>query len=344
MAKTGTQSLEGQLLSARKRLQWGHVEGALFDATWRLTDLRESLKGLASSQDSELLRHFPVAAIAVLETHFKATVQAIVNSGTPYFERGISLTKDRLKSISDILPLVHRQTVTIGELIAHQLPFNSISSYEDAVGALLDVKLKNLLTTVRDTYGIRNGYDSPLLIQNISDLWKQLSETFERRHILAHEAATKYIVSWEDANTAIECVTAFTTAMDAALWATVWEKKPLTQAEINDDAWTQYSHFSKEFYLLLRHVYAIAKRCGEYELFKQQQIAWRRHAVGWARMMTDGFVGGSVRPFISAMTRKQLLEARRKELEIWVDWRQPEAYAPNITQNKSNIIANSPFT
>jgi hypothetical protein len=272
MAKTGMQTLESQLLNARKRLQWGHVEGVLFDATWRLTDLQAALKGLESSNDGELLRHFPVAAIAVLETHFKATVQAIVDSGAPYFERGISLTKDRLKSISDVLPLVHRQTVTVGELVAHQLPFNSIASYEDAVGALLDVKLKNLLANVRDAYGVRNGFDGPLLIPDIGYLWRQLAETFERRHILAHEAATRYIVSWEDANAAVECVTAFTAAMDAALWVTVWEKKPLNQREVNDDAWTQYSKSSREFYKLLRQAYAIAKRCGDYQVFKQQQI------------------------------------------------------------------------
>lgn len=324
MAKTGPQTLEGQLVSARKRLQWGHVEGALFDATWRLTDLQAALQGLKSSKDGELLRHFPVAAIAVLETHFKATVQAIVDSGAPYFERGISLTKDRLKSISDVLPLVHRKTVTVGELVAHQLPFNSVASYEDALGALLDVKLKNLLATVRDPFHVRNDFDGPPLIPDINDLWRKLAETFERRHILAHEAATRYIVSWEDANAAVECVTAFTTAMDAALWVTVWEKKPLTQLEINTDAWNQYRYFSEGFYALLRQAYVIAKRCGEYEQFKRQQIAWRRHAVGWARMLANGFTGGSLRPFIAATTRQQLLEARKKELEVWLEWWQPE--------------------
>lgn len=325
MAKVGTQTLENQLLNARKRLQWGHVEGALFDTALRLTDLQAALQGLESSKNSELLRHFPVAAIAVLETHFKATVQAIVDSGSPYFERGISITKDRLKSISDVLPLVHRQTVTVGELVAHQLPFNSIASYEEAISALLDLKLKNLLTTVRDSYGVRNGFDGPPLISNIRDLWRQLAETFERRHILAHEAATRYIVSWEEAKTAVECVTVFTTAMDVALWVTVWEKKPLNQREINDDAWVQYRQSSRDFYNLLRHAYAIAKRSGEYELFKQRHIAWRRHAVGWVRMMTQGFSGGSLRPFIAATTRKQLLEARKRELEVWIEWWQPES-------------------
>lgn len=320
MVKTGMQTLENQLLSARKRLQWGHVEGAFFDATLRLTDLHAALQRLDGSKDSELLRHFPIAAIAVLETHFKATVQAIVDSGTPYFERGISLAKDRLKSVSDVLPLVHRKTVTVGELVAHQLPFNSVSSYEEPLGVLLDVKLKHLLTTVRDPYDVRNHFESSPLIPDTGDLWRKLAETFERRHILAHEAAPGYIVSWEEAHAAIECVSAFTIAMDAALWVTVWEKKPLTQREINDDAWSQYRQLSKDFYVLLRQAYIIAKRCGEYELFKQRQIAWRRHAVGWAQMMTDGFTGGSLKPFIAATTRRQLLEDRKKDLEVWIDW------------------------
>jgi hypothetical protein len=84
MAKAAGSTLEGQLVAARARHLGGHAEGSLMDALIRLENLRVAIQSIADVKDSEFFRYFPVAAVAVLETHFKLTVQAIVDTGSPY--------------------------------------------------------------------------------------------------------------------------------------------------------------------------------------------------------------------------------------------------------------------
>lgn len=67
---------------------------------------------LGEGADVELYRHFPVTAVADLETHFKSVVSLTINTGSPYLERGLILAKDRLKSAVDVLPSLHRKTVS----------------------------------------------------------------------------------------------------------------------------------------------------------------------------------------------------------------------------------------
>jgi hypothetical protein len=308
----------------------GHVEGAQYEAATKLDDLKASLSSLSSKGSSELFRYFPVAVIAVLETHFKATVQAIVDSGSPYLDRGLALTRDRLRSASELLPILHRKTVTVGELVAHQLPFNSVASIEDALGTLFDAKLKGLVGTARDPYHVRNEIDSLPLVDDVEALWRDLAKTFERRHILAHEAASNYVVTFDHAESAIDCAVRFTAAVDALLWATVWKHLPLTQYEMNTDAWSRYGEVRKKFARTLWHAWAIAKKNNQQKAFYNLHRNWRAYARGWSRFEVDEFGMGSIRPLIAATAHERLLKARAKDVMDWVAWEQPEEPDRNV--------------
>lgn len=67
------------------------------------------------------------------------------------------MAKKRLKSAVDVVPLLHRKAVTIGEVVAHVIPFNSVSSLEAAFGSLLEADFKMLVANVRNPYHVRNG-------------------------------------------------------------------------------------------------------------------------------------------------------------------------------------------
>jgi hypothetical protein len=325
VAKTGLVGIETQLLAARKRMFSGHVEGGLWEASSRLHHLERALSKLDVDNNSEVLRHFPVAAIAVLETHFKSTIQAIVDAGPDYLERGLALTKDRLKAVSEILPLIHKKSVTIGELVAHQLPFNSVASLEDGLSPLLGEKLKVLIAGACDPHQVRNDVESPqLLVENVDMLWRDIAQTFERRHILAHESASNYVVTREDAMTAIECVFNFTTALDAVLWSTVRKHEPLTQYEMNVDAWNSYRNTRNVVAKRLRHAWAIAKNDGENTVFYALHQKWRTYARAYTELEGEKFGFGSIRPMIIAQTSERLLRARAEDIENWIAWARPE--------------------
>jgi hypothetical protein len=323
MAKQGGNTLEGQLVGARGRGHFAHVDGGSWDTSTRFWALKQSLKTLEHSADHELFRYFPVAVIAVLESHFKLTIKAFVDNGSPYLERGLALVKDKLRSVPDFFPILHRKTISIGEVVAHQLPFNSLASLEDPLSALLDQNFKNLLRKVRDPLMVRTDSDSPPIVDDIDKLWRSLAKAFEQRHIIAHEAAPNFTVSYEDAKNALESAQLFTSAIDALLWATIWLEVPLNQREMNMHAWKVYRETRLAFAATLRDAYLIAKERTEQKAFYKLHRMWQEYARGWANMEEEGFGFGSMRPLIAANVRNSLLESRAKAVSEWISMKQP---------------------
>lgn len=321
MAKGLSTEIESQVQSVRARMQFGRVDGVEFyETNMRFIQLNRSLKSLGPTSDPELFRHFPVAAIAVLESHFKSAVASIINSGPPYLERGLALAKDRLKSAVDVIPSLHRKTVTIGEVVAHVLPFNSVSSLENSFGALLDADIKQLVAEAKDPHQLRNGdeIDAERLVASVDDLWRGLALAFERRHILAHEAATKFALSFDDAKAAVDSCGAFAHALDAVMWCTIWKDVPLTQYEMNIAAWSRYNAERRALAAEIRTALAVATASGERARFRTLHIEWKAFSKQWLAWEDEAFAMGSIRPMIAANSRERALRARREALQGWL--------------------------
>lgn len=307
-------------------MQTGTIDGEQYNSVSRLDALEKSMRKLGETADAELYRHFPVAAVAVLESHFKLTVGAIVNAGSPYLERGLALVKDRIKSTAvDFLPILHRKSVNVGELVAHSLPFNSIGSLEMALGSLLGASLKNLVRDSIFLHDQRHEFgEKARLVEDVDALWKSLATTIERRHILAHEAATNYSVSHAEALEAVISVKAFTSSMDSILWATVWKDEPLTQYEMNMKAWSTYSATRASLAASLRTALSIATEDGERRRFATLHLEWKRTSTAWINWEEEEFQLGSIRPYATALARNNARRERLKEIDHWIQRRRPE--------------------
>lgn len=326
MARSLDADIESQLKGARARLRGGSIDGELYDTNVRLWQLRKSLEAIGPSGDPELYRHFPVASIAVLESQFKGAIAAITNSGSPYLERGLQLAKERLRSAVDIVPLIHRKAVTIGELVAHVLPFNSTSSLENAFGALFNRELKTLIAAATDPFDVRNErVDSKPIVRDVASAFRALSLAFDRRHILAHEAATDYQISIDDARSDIESCSLFSKALDAILWATVWKKVPLTQYEMNLVAWESCKVVRTALAAKVRVAVAIAREDGERARFRQMHAAWKTFTKQWLAWESEPFAMGSIRPLLSAISQERALRARLESIDGWIGLMRPEA-------------------
>lgn len=321
MAKGLGTEIESQVQSVRARMQFGRIDGVEFyETNVRLIQLNRSLQSIGPKGDPELFRHFPVAAIAVLESHFKSTVSSIVNSGPPFLERGLAMAKDRLKSAADVIPSLHRKAVTIGEVIAHVIPFNSVSSLENSFGALLDADIKRLVAEARDPYRLRNGdeSDADRLVASVDDLWRGLAHAFDRRHILAHEAATKFDLSFDDATAAVDSCDAFVHALDAVMWSTIWKDVPLTQYEMNIAAWSRCNAERQALAAEIWGALAVATKIGERARFRALHFKWKEFSKQWLAWEDEAFGMGSIRPMIAADSRERALRARREAIQGWL--------------------------
>jgi hypothetical protein len=322
--------IELQLQSMRARTQFGGLDGVdLYESNVRLAQLDRSLRSIGSASDPELFRHFPVAAVAVLESYFKSTVASIVNAGSPYLERGLTLAKDRLKSAVDVVPLLHRKAVTIGEVVAHVIPFNAVASLETAFRVLLDADLKTLVASSRDPYQLRNGdmTSADPVVASADDLWCGLAHAFERRHILAHEAATNFEVSFDDAKSAVDSCAGFVIALDAVMWSTIWKDLPLTQYEMNVAAWSRCKAERMRLAADLRAALAVATGNGERARFRNLHAAWKALNKEWIAWEDEVFAMGSIRPMITASSRERALRARREALQGWLSLMRPDETA-----------------
>lgn len=332
MAKGFGAEIESLVQSMRARMQFGRVDGVeLLETNARLVQLNRSLRGIGPASDPELFRHFPVAAVAVLETHFKATVASIINAGSPYLERGLALAKDRLKSAVDVVPLLHRKAVTIGEVVAHVIPFNSVSSLEAAFCALFDADIKTLVAGARDPYRLRggSGSDADLLVLSADDLWRGLALAFERRHILAHEAATKFELSYDDAKASVDSCAAFVNALEAVMWSTIWKDLPLTQYEMNVEAWSRCKAERKALAADIRAALAVATESGERARFRELHASWKAFNKRWLAWEDEPFAMGSIRPMIAASSRERALRARREAIQGWLSLMRPPEITPH---------------
>lgn len=332
MARGLGADIESQVQSMRARMQWGRVDGVeLFETKVRLDQLGRSLRGIGPASDPELFRHFPVAAVAVLESHFKTTVASIINGGSPYLERGLALAKDRLKSAGDVIPLLHRKSVTIGDVVAHVIPFNAVSSIEGAFRVLLDTDIKTLVAEARDPYRLRNGLASvdDTLVASVDDLWRGLALAFERRHILAHEAATKFELTFDDAKSAVDSCSAFVNALDAVMWSTVWKDLPLTQYEMNIEAWTCCKAERRALAAEIRSALVVATQKGERARFRKLHVEWKRFSKRWVAWEDESSAMGSIRPMISAASRERALRARREAIQGWLSLMRPAELTSN---------------
>lgn len=331
MARGFAVDIESQVQSIRARMQFGRVDGVeLYETNVRLTQLGRSLRGIGPASDPELFRHFPVAAVAVLESHFKMTVASIINAGSPYLERGLILAKDRLKSAVDVLPLLHRKAVTVGEVVAHVIPFNAVSSFETAFRALLEADIKTLVAEARDPYyRMEDVSGANPLVASVDDLWRGLALAFERRHILAHEAATRFELSFEDAQAAVDSCAAFVNALDAIMWSTVWKDLPLTQYEMNVEAWSCCKVERRALAAEIRAALAVATERGERTRFRELHSAWKgfnKRLLAWE---DESFAMGSIRPMIAARSRERALRARREAIQGWLSLMRPAELTPN---------------
>lgn len=319
MAKASSTDIESELVQAKARRGYGFVEGSYYETMDRLVTLERSLAKLGTEADAELYRHFPVAAISALETHFKVTVATIIDSGSPYFERGLALGRDKLMSVAEVLPLLHRQNVSVGDLVSHVLPFNSVASLERAFSMLFGEDLKSLAKRVEDPYLLRAMLQTGgPIIEDVSTLWAGLAKTFERRHILAHESASQYIVAFDDAKLALTSIAEFAKLIDAILWMTVWKDRPLTQYEMNTSAAKKTQDTRAILAARVRRALRISTEDGQRARFRSMYRAWRHYFDAWIGWQDENFITGSIRPLFAATNRTLAYKCQIKELSNWM--------------------------
>jgi len=144
-----------------------------------------------------------------------------------------------------------------------------------------------------------------------------IAGTFDRRHILAHEAASNYQVTFEQAKLAIDSVNEFTKMIDSILWSTIWRDQPLTQPEIRDHAEMRVKDLRAGLARLLREGRLLALRRGEQVQFRRLHLEWKHFSLEWSKFETEGQMGAFRRIFRS-LAEETDLRGRVAQVNSWL--------------------------
>jgi hypothetical protein len=299
-------SLKDQLQDVHGRFQPDFARHLTIEQ--RLREMSLALSAVPHDA-GELYRHFPVAAVATLETYFKSVVANVIDNGPEFRERGLKLIADKSIKAHEALSIVQSGIATPGQLVAHLLPCSAVGHLEGPLDAILGFSIKQQMKTAIPVGALRPPKQNPpLAVQDVPALWQSLTQLFEQRHILAHEAAIGHQVTATQARAALDAIDLFMSGIDAVLWSTIWKDEPLTNREMTDRAHEEMVTARQTLADLLRETRRHRR------LDRHRQVLWRQYFVRYMDGYADD-VMGSIRSLLYFSQATDMLRERIKHLQ-----------------------------
>lgn len=178
-----------EISAKRTRLKKGSSRWEQFllrhEAQWDAFDyIKANIKGNPDFK-YELLRYFPIGAIASIEGYFRLLIKDIIDFGEPYLSN-VEKIKD-IKFTARNVVAIYGKKITLGELISHFISLNNLENINKYLSILLELDFLKELSKFR--FEIEG--EKIALGKKASDLFEEIKEVFRLRHIHCHEIAIK---------------------------------------------------------------------------------------------------------------------------------------------------------
>lgn len=267
----------------------------------------------ADQLSDELMRYFPVAMVACVETFTRSMVQELVDAGPPFADRIDGFENVKLEM--QTMKAIHGRRITLGELIAHVVSVNNLEDVKRVLGTVLDLDLIELVKNARDRWKIRVDHepDEPM-VRDIGQIVRGVEWTFRLRHMYAHEFPANSSINRDLIAESVRASATFLTAADEGIRNLRFPDAPMTQAEMN--AYTAQALESADRDLREAVADFSANLSEEHAaLLAEAQSAWNVVRDRTARLMADMEAeGGSMWPMVYNRFAETITEHRRDEM------------------------------
>jgi len=278
----------------------------------RLFDLEKALSKIDTND--ELLKYFPIALIATIESSCRILIAELIDQNHQCFNNAEKLLKS-YKIDFNVIKALYGKEITFGNFIAHVISINNIEQLHDHISTLIEKKFLMELEThfSRWDIEIRKIPKKPML-DNSSETYKNISKTFELRHIFAHETATNIQITLKQVEDLFQSCVSFLNTSSDYINDFIHPNAPLTQTEMNIYSANKY----EEIFDDLEELNAIYKkilrpeRQQEYETVEQ---AWKNFMHLQAEFEANEYKGGTIMPLIYNTIATTITEERKKYLE-----------------------------
>lgn len=249
--------------------------------------------------------YFPIHATTLLEVFTRTWAARLINAGEPYLTRATSLTKD-LRFDYDIVRAMHGKTISLGDLIAHNIKLNQFGQVLNTFDALLG-------TSFYDAIGRATGEETEPIINDPQVVRKQLTELFVTRHVLVHELPEDDRTTPTQIDNFLAATVQFLRAGDSALKVHLLGP-PTTQEEDNVRAEAEQAHAAQDLDTASRKLRRQTRKRSNTRLQEQADKHWNAFIAAETRWLTDRYTG-TAGPEVTAKTLTILLQARSTALQ-----------------------------
>lgn len=282
----------------------------------------DRLQKLGPDAVGGVLAYFPIAAVTSIEVFFRLAIAECIDQGLPFAGRAESLSK----TIKFDLPLIQAlqgRRVTLGEVISHTVPLQSLDGIVGAMSAIMDQDFKNELSITRDRWQteILRKHNDPI-VANIDELFADLARLFEARHIVVHELPHELPFRKEDVSRFLDSAKLL---LDASNWLVsnlVAPNAPLQQSEMTRQAAERAGRADEQLKTLVEKVRFLVRE-GRAQQFDAAQTSWEAYRKSSAEFSAAEYEGGTLQPMIRCLeweaitlnrceVLKQLIETTEK--------------------------------
>jgi uncharacterized protein YecT (DUF1311 family) len=312
VASMGKRNYVEEILSVRLRNELPPRYGG---ALIQLQALEYALKK-APQLPSEMVRYFPIAMVSSVEAYFRSAIKELIDFGPPFSENaaGFDGAKHIPLDFRTVLA-IQRKAITVGDLIGHLLPFKSLEDIDGNMTTIIGESFLEKLNTTQDRWAIEiQGAAPKPIIDNPSEVYRDVKETFRLRHIYCHEIAFPERV---DVSLITRCFvnsTLFLKAADQLIWDLVAPKAPLTQSAMNVQAFQDFKKADQQLGQLCANI-ALYLDDEEKKEFGAAQEAW----AGFRELEANSYAnrhgrGGTIWPTLSSNEAHHITRLRIEEL------------------------------
>lgn len=307
---TDRHKIINDILESRKRRRYDRADLELSN---RLHAIEYTYRTIAP-QNKELLRYFPIALVACIESYFQIAIKEIIDSGEPYLTNSHQLMPKQ-KWNFDILKGLHGRTITIGDVIAHYVSISKLEHIVKRMDQLLDIGFRDSLSRVCDRWAVkvRNESGGPI-IKDIDESCRYVQRAFELRHIFCHETATKFDVGKEEIDKCLSHSVVFLKASEELVSQTISPDAPLTQMEINIALDKECIRERGLLELALDNAFDVMSESQKTKFIEANE-AWKSFVDASVEVEGLKYEGGSLRPMLELRALARLTRERRRQVE-----------------------------
>jgi uncharacterized protein YecT (DUF1311 family) len=273
-----------------------------------------------------------IRAVTILEVFTRAHVGSLIDHAKVYRDNAFQIANNLKFDFSTVWE-VQDQVITLGDIVAHNISTNAFVQIVGHFEAILNKKLRPLLTVAIDRVRVEIHGETPQPIIPDYDLMvKNLIRLFEVRHVLCHEMPAKPVYETSEVDDLLKDALRFMKALEEVLRFEKFGAVPLTQSALNEAKGAQLAELEERLGRVVANIKYALKRSDEnmtalnvpgidggwLSCFEEAQNRWLEFRNADCDFVTHANRGGTIRPLLWAGHACFLSEERITELEDWV--------------------------